>query len=68
MTFVSQCFESFLRKFQKREPMIHVLHASITALLLELMQKFVKEEILIGLEKAEMTLKSTGGITNFAKT
>ena len=64
VTFVSQYFDSFLRKFQKREPMIHVLHTSMTSLLLKLMQKFLKEEKLIGSEKTEMTFKS---ITNFAK-
>ena len=36
----------------------------MTALLLKLMQKFVKEEKLIGSENAEITFKS---ITNFAK-
>ena len=64
VTFVCQYFESFLLKFQKREPMIHVLHTSMTTLLLELMQKFVKEAKLVGSEKAEMTLKV---VATFAK-
>ena len=64
VTFVCQYFESFLLKFQKREPMIHVLHTSMTTVLLELMQKFVKEEMLVGSEKTEMSLKA---IAHYAK-
>ncbi len=37
LTYICQHFETFLLKFQRREPMIHVLHTALTSLLLELM-------------------------------
>ena len=44
VVFVAQDFESFLLKFQKKEPQIHNLYGGMGSLLSSLFQKFVRKE------------------------
>ena len=47
MAFASQDFESFLRRFQFEQPMIHLLYPAIVELIRNLMTKFVKKKHIV---------------------
>ena len=47
MCFVSQDFESFLRRFQFEQPMIHMLYPTMVDMIGSIMTKFVRKKYLV---------------------
>ena len=47
MSFVTQDFETFLRRFQFEQPMIHMLYPSIVEMIRSIMTKFIKKKYLV---------------------